>query len=106
MPAIRGSQGLSNPARHQGNVLSAETKAIRGGDVALGLAGRVGDIVEVALGIGCFVVDGGGEHFVLHRHQADNQLRRPGGGDQMARHALGARDRKLVGMRAEHLADR
>src|SRR5690606_7764587 len=55
---------------------------------------------------GGFVVDGGGQNAVLHRHQADDQLGRSGRGNQMPHHALGARHGNLIGVIPQRLFDR
>ena len=55
----------------------------------------VGDVVQVALRVGRVIVDRRRQHAVADRHQADDQLGRAGRGDQVAHHALGARDGHL-----------
>ena len=64
-------------------------------------AGLVGDVVEVAVGVGVVEVDRRRQDAVADRQQADDRLDAAGGGDQVAHHALGAGDRHLVGRVAE-----
>src|SRR5262249_9483610 len=70
------------------------------------LAGCVGDVVQVAFGVGCFVVDGGRDHTLADRHHGDDQLSHTGCGDQVTHHTLVARYRDLVSAYAEYGLDR
>ena len=81
-------------------------KLFEAADIAARFAGRVGDVIQVALGVGRLVVDRRRQHVVADRQQADDQLGGAGRGDQMPHHALGARDRDLVGLVAEDALDR
>ena len=62
----------SNLPGDEGDVLAAKTKAVGGDRLALVLAGRVGDVVEIARRVGRFVVDRRRHDVVLQRHQADD----------------------------------
>ena len=72
---------------------------------SIGLVARgVRNIVEVAVGIGILEVDRGRHHAITDREQANDRLDDAAGGDQVARHALGARNRDRVSRFAEGAA--
>ena len=56
------------------------------------MAGGVGCVVEVALGVGLVEVDGGGYDSVLECEGADDELDGAGGAEHVAVHGLGAAD--------------
>ncbi len=68
--------------------------------------GLVRDVVEVAFRIAVFEIDGWGKHTIANGEEANNRFNTSGRGDQMAHHALGARDRNLVRGLAECPLDR
>jgi len=94
------------PAHDQRDVLAAEAEAVGEGPLASACTDLVGHVVEVAVGIGVFVVDGRRQKPVADGHQADDQFGGTGGSDQVAHHALRARNWNLVGPFAEDLLDR
>src|ERR1700737_3553005 len=93
-------------AEDQAGVLPSETEGVRHGDVHVGPAGLVGDVVEVAVGIGGFVVDGGRQGAAGHAGHGGGRPPAPGGAKRMTDHRLGRTDGDLVRMRAQRLLDR
>ena len=93
-------------ARRPRHVLPAKSKAIAQDMPAAGVAGFVRDVVEIAIAVGRLVVDRRRQSPVAQGHQADDQFSHTGGREQMARHALGARDGRAIGLAAEDLLDR
>src|SRR5205085_4523898 len=93
----------AKPSDHQRDVLASEAKRVAEYEVARSLAGGVGNIVEVAVGVGVFVVDRGRQHVVANGHEAYDHLGHAGSGDQMSHHALGARHGRLHRPLAKHL---
>jgi hypothetical protein len=110
-PACQVRMPLPNPKStcesldKQADVLPAESEAIGQDDVTFGLARGVGDIVEVALGIGKFVIDRRRQDTIANGQQADDQFRRTCSGDEMPHHTLSAGDRKFIGVIAEDFFD-
>jgi hypothetical protein len=76
------------PPHDQGGVLAAEAEAGRDGRPHGHGAGAVGDVVEVALGVGVGVVDGRRHDPVVKRQRQRGRLHRAGGADQVAHHRL------------------
>lgn len=77
-------------ADSQRNILATEAERIIEGDSDLGFTGLVGDVVEVAFGIGIFEIDGWRQDAIAHGQQADDHFRDTGGSDQVSHHAFGA----------------
>src|SRR5579863_6410003 len=76
--------------KNEGDILTTEAEAVRQRRVDLGRAGLIGNIVQVALGIGSLVIDRRGQHIVANRQQTGDGFNAAGCGDQMAHHALDA----------------
>src|SRR5687767_6507583 len=64
----------SKPTHNERDILPAEAKAVGEGEGEGGGAGLVGDVVEVAVGVGVFVVDRGREDAVADGEEADDHL--------------------------------
>src|SRR5438045_9093584 len=97
---------FAKSAHDEGNILPAESKTVGEGEVAASFAGGVGDVIEVAVGVGVLVVDRRRQNVIANREQADDRLRGPGGGNQVAHHALGAGARRADRAVAHHLSSR
>ncbi len=67
----------------------------------LPLAGLIGRVVEIALGIGIVQVDRRRNQAVAQRQNGEHQLHAAAGAQQVAQLALGARDAQLAGVLAE-----
>ena len=67
---------------------------------------RVGDVVEVALGIGLFVVDRRRDPAVVQRERGVDRLDAAGAAEQVAGHRLGRAHRDARGVLAEDALDR
>ena len=83
--------------------MTAETKAVGNGVGDSHLTSCIGHVIEIAGGVGELVVDRGVNDTVADAEGADDQLDTAAGAQRMANHALGATDRHLVGVAAEHL---
>ena len=77
----------------------------------LSLARLVGHVIQIALGIGYFIVNRRRKHLVSQSQNAGDKLGRPGGCDKMAGHALDTGDGNfgilakddLNGFRLDHI---
>ena len=85
--------------------MAAEAEGVIGDGVDLHFAGLVGDIVEVALGVGCFIIDGWRHSIGLERLAADGHLHPAGGPQHVAGRPLGGTDGQAAGVLAEHRLD-
>src|SRR5690606_35009908 len=90
---------------HQGAVLAPKGDAVAQGHVNIGSAGSVGDVVEVAGGIGAIEVDGGVQVSSPQAGDRRRQARSPAGALGVADHRLGAAHGNAGGPIAEALAD-
>src|SRR5690606_1980063 len=86
----------SHPAEHQGAVGSAEAEVVLQGYVDLHLAGNVGAIVQVALGVLLEEVDRRRRDLVVHREGGDDRLEPAGAAEQVAGHRLGGVHHQLL----------
>ena len=68
----RGGHLAFKASHDERDVLAAEAEAVVHRDVALCLAGGVGDIVQIAVGIGVLVVDRGRQDVFLDRLETDD----------------------------------
>src|SRR5438132_71171 len=82
-------------------VVAAEAEAIGDGTANAGFACHVGDVVEVAVGVGRLIVDRGMEDAALDAEDGGDHLDGAAGAKEMADHTLGAGDGQLLGVRAE-----
>src|SRR5207302_4742270 len=82
-------------ADDQRYILSTETEAVAQGMLHALLAGVLGNVIQITLGVGNFVVDGRRQHAPPHRHDGDDELHGPGCGDQMPEHTFAAAHRVL-----------
>src|SRR5262249_5666332 len=104
---LRGPRNLRiESADDERDILPAEAKAVAEHVAYAFFAGRVRDVVEVAVRVGVLVVDRGWQHAFAQGHDTGDQLDGAGGGDQVADHALAAGDRDGVGAVAEDVLDR
>ena len=76
--------------------MSAETKSVGDGDAHVMPARLVGDVIEVAIGIGVLVVDRRMDDAAVDREQCGDRLDSAGRAKQVADHRLGAADRHLA----------
>ena len=80
------------PADQEAGVVAAEAEAVRHDAVDPGLAGDVGDVVEVAPLVGVVEVDRRRDDAGVDRQRRGDQLDAAGGAEQVAELALGAGD--------------
>ena len=87
--------------------MAAEAEAVGEEFLDADFAGGVRDVVEVAAGLDVLVlqVDGRVQDAVLEAHGAGHGLDAAGGAEQVADHALGARDHQSLRVVAEDLLD-
>ena len=85
--------------------MPAEAKRVGHGVLEGGVTGDVGDVVQVALGVGLVVVDGGGEFAAGEGQGRYHQLDAAGGAQRMADRGLGGGDGDLFRGGAEDLFD-
>src|SRR5207248_2891109 len=104
-PRKAASGSIGEPRDNQRHILPAEAEAIAQDMIDAFFAGGVGDVVEVAIRVGCFVIDRRRDDAAANGHDAGDQFGSAGGGDQVAEHALAAGDRNLAGLLAEDLFD-
>src|SRR5581483_1092324 len=83
-------------ADDQGRVVAAETEGVGNGDLDLGRAGPVGDVIEVALGILVVEVDGGRQHAALDGQHAGGGLHGAGRPQKVGVDRLGRAHCQLV----------
>src|SRR3569833_1734933 len=76
-------------AEHQCAVGTAEPVGIGQHDVDLHIARLVGYVVEVAVGVGGELVDGGRRDLIAYRERAVNGLDAAGSAEQVTGHRLG-----------------
>ena len=91
LPASGGVK--SNRPDDQAAIMAAEAEAVGDGPANAGLAGGVGDVIQVAGRIGSLVVDGGMNDAGLDGQGGSDQLDAAASAQQMAEHALGTADR-------------
>ena len=95
--SVRGV-GLFGPAAEdEGAVGAAEAEGVGEGVVDLGGLGRVGDVVEAALGVELDDVHGGRSDLVEHGHDGDAGFEAAGAAEQVAGHGLGGADERVRG---------
>src|SRR5918911_3572197 len=70
-------------------VVASEAERVGERDLALFLSRHVGDVVEVALGVGRLVVDRGRDHSSVDREHAGSRLHFAGAAEQVPMHRLG-----------------
>src|SRR4051812_41059789 len=63
----------------EGGVVAAEAEGVGHGVIDFGTAGDVGDVVEIAFGVGFVVVDGGREVIFLESEGGDDEFDAAGG---------------------------
>ena len=88
------------------HILPAEAKAVADGMADPLFPRRVGNVIQIALGVRHLVIDCRRKRPLTDGHDADNQLYGAGGRNQMAKHAFRAADRHLISAVAEDLLDR
>ena len=81
--------------------MAAEAEGVVGDGVDLHFAGLVGDVVEVAVGVGGLVVDGRRHGVGLERLAADGHLHRAGGPEHVAGGAFCGADGEAAGVVAK-----
>ena len=99
------TERLLQRADDQAAVVAAEAEAVGDGVADAGLAGAVGDVVEVAVGVGVVEVDGRVDDPGLDGQAQAISSTPPLAPEQVADHALGAADGQLAGVVAEDLLD-
>jgi len=80
-------------AQDEGGVVAPEPERVGQRDLDISLATDVGDVVEVAAGVGVGLVDRRRQEPVAHRQRGQDRLQGAGGAQQVAGLALGRRDR-------------
>src|SRR5689334_23220308 len=72
------------PFKNQGSVGAAEAERVGKGVFDLHGAGDVGDVVQVAIGIGILVIDGRGRDLVADGHHGDAGFETTGAAEEVA----------------------
>src|SRR5215470_15020949 len=84
---------LLGPAlENQGGVGAAETERVGEGVLDSGFAGVIGNVVEIALGIRGFLIDGGRKNLVAQGEDANAGFEASGAAEEMAGHRFGGAD--------------
>jgi hypothetical protein len=78
--------------------MSAEAEGVGNGDADVGLAGFVGDVVEVALGVWRVVVDRRRQHALVDRERAEGRFDGAGGAEAVPGRALRRGGRRLCAL--------
>lgn len=78
--------------------MSSESKGIIHDGLDLLLPGFLGDVVEIAIGVRVFEVNGGGEDVGFECFKADSHFHGAGGPEQMAEAGFGGADGDFFGM--------
>src|SRR5437870_2771048 len=86
-------------------VVAAEAEAVRQDFTHPNDAGRVRDVIEVAVGVGRVEVDRRGQDAVLEAQATGDGLDAAAGPEQVADHALGARHHQSLRVFAEDFLD-
>ena len=81
--------------------MTAKAEAVRHHVGERFASGFVGNVVEIAVGIGIFEVDRGGHDLTLEGQDRDHELDPTRGPQQVSQLALGARDRDAAGFAVE-----
>src|SRR5262249_751436 len=89
----------------QAAVRPAEPEGIGKHVLKLGFARLVGNVIEVAFGIGIFEVCGRRNHLIAQREHANAGFQAAGAAQQMTGHGLGGADSDLLRMLAESALD-
>src|SRR5947207_742783 len=94
-------------ADQQAGVVAAEAEGVGHGvlEARAGAAGDVGDVVEVAFGVGFVVVDGGGQVAAGEGEGGDDQFDAAGGAQGVADGGFGGGDGEFFGGGSEDLFD-
>ena len=77
-------------------VVATKPEGVREGHVKLGRACRVRHVIQVALGVGNFLVDRGRQDLIADSEQAGNRLDGTGGRHGVTEHGLDRADRHAV----------
>ncbi len=96
---------LGPAAKNQGPIATAKTKGIGEADLHLGLAGRMGDEIQITPCTRVIQIDGWRKNLLIQRQSEDPGLETSGGPEEMARRGLGRRDRQVVGVISKDLFD-
>src|ERR1700730_17855640 len=98
---------LAAPAlENQGGVSAAEAKGVRERIFQIYFAGYVRDVIEIALGIGSFLIDSGRQRLITQGQNQDACFQTSGSDKQMAGHGLGAADGNLFVAVTEYALER
>src|ERR1700736_1892707 len=103
---VRSSSAMVQvPAKDQAGVLPPKTEGVRHRNVDVEAACLVGDVVEVAVGVGSFVVDGGMEDAARHAEHGCDGFDPSGSAEGVTDHRLGRANGDVVSMGAQGLLD-
>jgi len=101
MRSDEGNLGDSHFCDEQAGVVAAEAEGVGHGVLDRGATGDVGDVVEVALGVGFIIVDGWGEVGACECECGDDEFDAAGGSEGVAEGAFGGGDGDFFGGGAE-----
>src|SRR4030042_374595 len=88
---------------HQAGILTAEAEAVGEGGPDVLHPGYIGHVVQVAIGVGEFVVYGGVNHTFSNRFDASDGFHSPRAPQQMPYHGFGGAYGHAVGVITEDL---
>src|SRR5688572_15427333 len=94
---------LAPALEQQRGVGATESERIRQGVLHIDLARLVRNIVEIAVRIGCLVIDGRRNDSALHNQRRDSCFNRSRRAEQMSNHGLRRTHGQLTGMLTEEL---
>src|SRR5208283_3634297 len=101
----RGGILFPEPFENQARIRSAEAKRVGHGDIDLSLSRRMGNVVQIALGIGGVEVYGRRQNAAFQRNNRDDRFYTASGAKQMPGHRLCRAYRDLIGMFTKHCLD-
>src|SRR5262245_10279800 len=94
------------PLEQQRRIRPAEAETVREGVTHGGISGLIGDVIEVAFGVGIFEVDCRRQDLAADDQRGDSGFKPTGAAEQVAGHRFGRAGGQFVGMVAERGFDR
>ena len=92
-------------ANNEGDILTAKTKAVGECVGAFSLPCLIGNVVQIAVGVGLFVIDRGWEPAIANGQQTNDQFGGSSRCNEMPHHALCAGNGDLIGPWSKHFFD-
>src|SRR6202011_1664837 len=103
---LRRKRDLFVPTPEQQSAVGpTKTERVRHGVFHFSFAGLVGDVVQIAVRLGTFQVDGGRQNLIAQRQQSNSGFQPTSSAQQMSSHRLGRTYGQVVGVLAESPLD-